>query len=104
MYLPLFITVNAVIFLAPISCFDEHLAEDSRMNRLQDSFYIWKTICSSEVLAHVQLVLLLNKCDLLEKKLRDGKVLVKNYVPSFKDRSNDYKTVAYCELFLTYIL
>ncbi|KAL5495940.1 hypothetical protein ACEPAI_1404 [Sanghuangporus weigelae] len=85
--------VNAIIFLAPINCFDEKLAEDRRVNRLEDSFLLWKAVCSSKLLAKTQLVLFLNKCDLLDKKLRSG-VQVKDYVPSFGDRSNTLGTVA----------
>lgn len=93
--------VNAIIFLAPINCFDEKLAEDRRVNRLEDSFLLWKAVCSSKLLAKTQLVLFLNKCDLLDKKLRAG-VQVKDYVPSFGDRSNTLGTVAKCECILTF--
>lgn len=54
---PYFDDINALIFLAPISCFDERLAEDRRVNRLQDSLLIWKAVCSSQLLAKVQLIL-----------------------------------------------
>lgn len=33
---------------------------------------LWKAVCSSKVLANVDLVLFLNKCDILEKKLNAG--------------------------------
>ncbi len=42
---------NAILFLAPISCFDELLAEDRRVNRLEDSFLLWKGIIQSKLLA-----------------------------------------------------
>ncbi|KAH8092195.1 G-protein alpha subunit [Cristinia sonorae] len=90
---PYFDDCDAIIFLAPISCFDEKLAEDKRVNRLEDSYTLWKTICSSKLLAKAQIILFLNKCDLLEKKLRAG-VQVKDYVPSFGKRKNDAQTVS----------
>ncbi|PSR73028.1 hypothetical protein PHLCEN_2v11132 [Hermanssonia centrifuga] len=92
-WFPYFDDCNAIIFLAPISCFDEKLAEDRRVNRLEDSYSLWKMICSSKLLSHAQIILFLNKCDLLEKKLLGG-VRVKDYVPSFGERSNDAKTAA----------
>ena len=49
--------VDAIIFLAPISCFDERLAEDARVNRLADSMRLWKAVCASRLLARVQLIL-----------------------------------------------
>lgn len=33
---------------------------------------LWKSVCSNKLLANVDLVLFLNKCDILERKLRDG--------------------------------
>ena len=42
---------HAILFLAPISCFDELLAEDRRVNRLEDSFLLWKGIVQSKLLA-----------------------------------------------------
>ncbi|KAH9924391.1 guanine nucleotide binding protein, alpha subunit [Fomitopsis serialis] len=90
---PYFDDINALIFLAPISCFDERLAEDRRVNRLQDSLLIWKAVCSSPLLAKVQLILFLNKCDLLEKKLQRG-VQISQYVTSYGNRPNEAKAVA----------
>ncbi|PCH43955.1 G-alpha-domain-containing protein [Wolfiporia cocos MD-104 SS10] len=90
---PYFDDINAIIFLAPISCFDERLAEDRRVNRLQDSLLLWKAVCSSKLLRNVQLILFLNKCDLLQKKISRG-VRVANSVPSYGDRPNDARSVA----------
>ena len=58
---------------------------------------LWKMICSNKLLAKVELVLFLNKCDILDKKLKSGVRLAK-YVRSFQDRSNDSETVPKCEL------
>ncbi|RPD63760.1 G-alpha-domain-containing protein [Lentinus tigrinus ALCF2SS1-6] len=90
---PYFDDINAIIFLAPISCFDEQLAEDRRVNRLQDSVLLWKAVCSTKLLAKVQLILFLNKCDLLQKKLARG-VRVVDYIPTYGDRPNDAPNVA----------
>ena len=40
-----------------MSCFDQRLAEDASVNRLEDSLIIWKYICSSKLLANLQLIL-----------------------------------------------
>lgn len=57
---------------------------------------LWQTLCSLQMLAKTQIILFLNKCDLLEQKLRAG-VKVRTHVPSFGDRSNDVDTVKKCE-------
>ncbi|KIK66216.1 hypothetical protein GYMLUDRAFT_928059 [Collybiopsis luxurians FD-317 M1] len=88
---PYFDDVNAIIFLAPISCFDEKLVEDRRVNRLEDSFLLWKSICACKLLSRTQLILFLNKCDLLQAKLQRG-VRIRDSVPSFGDRRNDIST------------
>jgi guanine nucleotide-binding protein alpha-1 subunit len=63
-WFPFFDDCDAIIFLAPISCFDEKLAEDRRVNRLEDSYQLWKMICSNKMLQKAQIILFLNKCDL----------------------------------------
>jgi hypothetical protein len=46
---PFFDDVHALIFLAPISAFDQVLAEDPRVNRMEDSLLLWKSIVSNKV-------------------------------------------------------
>ncbi|KAF8958910.1 guanine nucleotide binding protein, alpha subunit [Flammula alnicola] len=89
-WVPYFDNIQAIIF--PVSCFDERLSEDSKVNRLEDSFLLWRKICSSKLLAKATMILFLNKCDLLKRKLKSG-VQVKTYLPSFGSRSNDVGTV-----------
>ena len=36
------------------------------MNRLEDSLVLWKSVVSNKLLANVNIVLFLNKCDLLQ--------------------------------------
>ncbi|KIK81720.1 hypothetical protein PAXRUDRAFT_15081 [Paxillus rubicundulus Ve08.2h10] len=91
-WLPYFDQVNAIIFLAPISCFDERLQEDPRVNRLEDSFILWKAICSSKLLSRTTLIIFLNKIDLLEKKIESG-IMVNRYLPSYADRPNETTSV-----------
>ncbi|KZT24198.1 G-alpha-domain-containing protein [Neolentinus lepideus HHB14362 ss-1] len=93
---PFFDDVNAIIFLAPISCFDESLVEDRRVNRLDDSLLLWKGLCSCPLLTNVQLIIFLNKYDLLERKLSPsgGGVYAADYIPGYGNRPNDAQSVA----------
>ncbi|KDR85504.1 hypothetical protein GALMADRAFT_234415 [Galerina marginata CBS 339.88] len=90
---PYFEDVNAIIFLAPISVFDQVLTEDPRVNRLEDSLLLWKSVVSNKLLANVNIVLFLNKCDLLQAKL-DAGVRLNHHMISYGDRPNDYDSVS----------
>jgi len=92
---PYFMDVNAIIFLAPISVFDEMIEGEKGLNRLEDSIKFWTTICRSKLLAKVQLILWLNKCDILERKLARG-VLIRQYISTYGDRANDMPTASKC--------
>lgn len=106
--------MDAIIFLAPISAFDQVLTEDPKVNRLvrpfylvkiyriksrtplqEDSVLLWKGICQNKLLAKVDLVLFLNKCDILQRKLESG-IRLARYVKSYDDRSNDIESASKC--------
>ena len=95
------IIVNAIIFLAPISAFDQTLAEDPKVNRLEDSMLLWKSVVSNKLLENVNIILFLDKCDLLRVKLEAG-VLLAYHMVSYGERSNDYDPVSHCEFLLLY--
>jgi len=90
---PYFDDVTAIIFLAPISAFDQVLTEDPRVNRLEDSLLLWKSVISNKLLANVSIILFLNKCDLLQAKLESG-VRLNHHMINYGDRSNDYESVS----------
>ncbi|KAJ7590518.1 guanine nucleotide binding protein, alpha subunit [Mycena floridula] len=90
-WLPYFEGVNAIIFLAPISCFDEQLLEDDSVNRVEDSLLLWRAIISSKLLVSTTMIVFLNKCDLLKKKIKSG-IQIRKYLPSYGERPNDPST------------
>jgi len=91
-WVPYFDDASAIIFLAPISAFDQYLDEDARINRIDDSLQLFTTICSNPLLKKVHLVLFLNKTDLLKTKI-DAGIRVKRYITSYGDRPNTYDEV-----------
>ncbi|KAJ7718026.1 guanine nucleotide binding protein, alpha subunit [Mycena maculata] len=100
---PYFDDMDAIIFLAPLSCFDQVLAEDETVNRLEDSILLWKAIVSSPLLKETSLILFLNKCDILRAKLRSGQQFGE-YVVSYGDKPNDFEhTSAYMKKKFTMI-
>ncbi|KAH6914231.1 guanine nucleotide-binding protein alpha-4 subunit [Coprinopsis sp. MPI-PUGE-AT-0042] len=88
---PFFDNMDAIIFLAPLSGFDEVLSEDPTVNRLEDSVTLWKKIISNQLLKTAQTVLFLNKTDIFKAKLAAG-ILFGHYVVSYGlDKPNDYE-------------
>ncbi|CDR98780.1 hypothetical protein [Sporisorium scitamineum] len=72
--------VESIIFLAPLSAFDQPLVEEPSTNRLADTFTLFSQIVTNPLLQHASMILFLNKIDLLEKKLRQG-VKLQKYWP-----------------------
>ncbi|KAG7443309.1 guanine nucleotide binding protein, alpha subunit [Guyanagaster necrorhizus] len=67
--------------------------DDRRVNRLEDSYMLWKSVCACKLLSQTQIILFLNKCDLLQAKLaRDVKI--RDFVPSYGDRGNNLTTAS----------
>ncbi|KAJ7128078.1 guanine nucleotide binding protein, alpha subunit [Mycena filopes] len=90
---PYFQDMSAILFLAPISAFDQVLAEEPRVNRLADSVNLWTTIVSNKLLADTNVILFLNKIDIMKSKLESGIKLV-NYVNSYAKRPNDLENAS----------
>ena len=90
------------------------------MNRLKDSFLLWKSIVGSKLLQNATVIrtslplilttlprevhgnvvahataVFMNKCDLLEKKLKAG-VKVNKYIPRYGERENSMPIFARC--------
>jgi G-protein alpha subunit len=114
-WVPFFDDMDAIIFLAPISCFDQCLAEDPTVNRLaricfsisnimithplqsqEDSVLLWRSVVSNPLLKKTNLILFLNKCDILRDKLAAG-VKLSHYVVSYGNRPNDFETASNCK-------
>jgi len=91
-WLPYFDDVNMLLFIAPVSAFNQTLTEDRSVNRLWDSFLLWKSLCLHKLLKKATFVLLLNKYDLLDAKLRSG-IQFRQFVTSYKDRPNKTEDV-----------
>lgn len=98
-------------------------SQDPRVNRLEDCLLLWITLISNKLLADVNIVLFLNKCDLLQvrslmsnfpfvfhliiaktqAKLNAG-VRLKDHMISYGDRLNDYDSVSKCRQYLHLML
>jgi len=66
-----FENVNAIIFLAAISEYDQKLVEDEEVNRMQEAFTLFDSICTSRWFSKTSIILFLNKMDIFEEKIYD---------------------------------
>ncbi|KAK7028674.1 guanine nucleotide binding protein, alpha subunit [Favolaschia claudopus] len=90
---PYFDDMDAIIFVVPISAFDQVLAEDHNVNRLADSIELWTSIVANKLLQNSNMILLLNKIDILQAKLASG-IRFADHFPSYGLRPNDYDSVS----------
>ncbi|KAI8067942.1 guanine nucleotide-binding protein subunit alpha [Gongronella butleri] len=64
-----FENVTAIVFLVAVSEYDQTLAEDSKVNRLQEALTLFDSICNSKWFVKTSIILFLNKIDLFADKL-----------------------------------
>ncbi|KAF8340310.1 guanine nucleotide binding protein, alpha subunit, partial [Cantharellus anzutake] len=91
-WIPYFDNATAIIFLCPVSAFDQWLDEDPTTNRIEDSMKLFSIVCSSPLLKRTHIVLFLNKIDILKEKLKNG-AKVRKSIPTYGNRENDVDTV-----------
>ena len=75
------VSYTSILFLASSSEFDQALLEDRRTNRLAESLNIFEVIVNNKALISFSIILFLNKCDLLEEKIKRSNI--RHWFPSF---------------------
>lgn len=61
----------------------------------EDSIHLWKEVCANPLLARANIILFLNKMDILESTL-DAGMRVQTYVPTYGSNPNDMDHVVKC--------
>ncbi|CAD5222644.1 unnamed protein product [Bursaphelenchus okinawaensis] len=74
--------VNAIIFIAAISEYDQVLFEDETTNRMIESMRLFESICNSRWFINTSMILFLNKKDLFMDKIQ--KTSIKIAFPEYK--------------------
>eukprot|EP01084_Bolivina_argentea_P262813 444595_1 len=97
-------SVSVVIFVASLSHYNEHLWEDTlhrwwfedKANCMDDSIELFQKIVNLEALKDATMILLLNKKDLFEEKIKSIPITVCNSLMEFEGDTTDYdETMAY---------
>uniref|UniRef100_A0A914KG30 Uncharacterized protein n=1 Tax=Meloidogyne incognita TaxID=6306 RepID=A0A914KG30_MELIC len=69
-WIHVFDDVNAIIFVAAISEYDQRVREDNRTNRLMEAIELFHNVANSMYFAKSTMILFLNKKDLFEEKIK----------------------------------
>lgn len=64
-----FDNVDAVIFVAALSEFDQALAEAKRTNRMVEALELFRSVCNNRAFANTSIMLFLNKKDIFAEKI-----------------------------------
>ena len=74
--------MKAIIFVTSLAGYDQVLKEDEKVNRMSDAIELFKSLIDNELLKRINFILLLNKLDLFQEKLKISAVV--DYFPDYK--------------------
>ena len=83
--------VFILIFLTAISEYDQVIDEDKTTNRIKESLTLFNTILNYPFFMDKDVIVFLNKTDLLKEKIEKGKSLVSEHFPEYT--GNDHNVV-----------
>jgi GTPase SAR1 family protein len=72
-----FDSVDAVIFVAALSEFDQSLAESRRTNRMSEALELFRSVCNNRAFANTSIMLFLNKKDVFAEKIMYSDIVQK---------------------------
>ncbi|KAJ3215021.1 hypothetical protein HK099_006563 [Clydaea vesicula] len=90
---PYFDEVNAIIFVAALSSFNEVMEEDDSTNRMVDCISLFKAIVNNPLLTKAPIILFFNKNDLFKEKLKTYKLV--NYFSDYKEQQTEKSAVSF---------
>ncbi|XP_047541306.1 guanine nucleotide-binding protein G(f) subunit alpha [Vanessa atalanta] len=81
-WIQVFEGIHAIWFVVACSDFDQKLREDNAQNRLQESLVLFEDVWQSRFLIEAGLIVFLNKQDLLQNKISQGRSIAP-YFPQY---------------------
>jgi GTPase SAR1 family protein len=82
--------VNAIIYVAALSEYDQQLFEDSSCNRMVESLTLFGEMCNSRWFERTDMILFLNKCDLFAEKIKKVSIASIKEFSDFDGQAFDY--------------
>ncbi|KAJ3364857.1 hypothetical protein HDU91_002421 [Kappamyces sp. JEL0680] len=74
--------VNSILYVAPLSAYDQTMLEEIGVNRMVDSIVLFGDMVNHPLLKNKFFILFLNKKDLYEKKIKNSHIV--DYFPQYK--------------------
>ncbi|KAF9425659.1 guanine nucleotide-binding protein subunit alpha [Entomortierella beljakovae] len=93
-YSPYFDDVNAIIFMAALSAYDQNCEDDPKLNRLQECLVLFNEIANHKLFGMTSMILFLNKIDVFQRKLEQGS-LVSKYFPEYRGPNDYFSTTVF---------
>ena len=85
--------VFILIFLTAISEYDQVIDEDKTTNRIEESLKLFNTILNYPVFMDKDVIVFLNKNDLLEQKIQERRSLLSDHFPEFTGDNHNVNEV-----------
>ncbi|ORY36852.1 guanine nucleotide binding protein, alpha subunit [Rhizoclosmatium globosum] len=89
---PYFDNAQAIIFVVAVGAFDQVCLEDSETNRLVESMNLFGSVCNHPLFKSTDMILFLNKIDILKEKL-EKKKQVSTYFSGYSG-DNSFESVS----------
>jgi GTPase SAR1 family protein len=83
--------VNAIIYVAALSEYDQNLFEDASCNRMVEALTLFGEMCNSKWFEKTDMILYLNKRDLFEEKIQKVGIASIKEFSEYEGPANDYE-------------
>ncbi|KAF9101555.1 guanine nucleotide-binding protein subunit alpha [Mortierella sp. AM989] len=91
---PYFDDVNAIIFMAALSAYDQPCEDDPKLNRLQECLTLFNDIANHKLFGLTSMILFLNKIDVFQRKLEAGSLVSKHF-PEYRGPNDYFSTTVF---------
>lgn len=85
-----FDSVDAVIFVAALSEFDQSMAEAKHTNRMSEAIELFRSICNNRAFADTSIMLFLNKKDIFAEKINYSDIASQNAFSDYAGPTKDF--------------
>mmetsp|Transcript_6684 Transcript_6684/g.14620 ORF Transcript_6684/g.14620 Transcript_6684/m.14620 type:complete len:418 (+) Transcript_6684:117-1370(+) len=82
--------VDAVIFVAALSEYDQTLAEAKRTNRMVEALELFRSVCNNRAFADTSIMLFLNKKDIFAEKIHTSDIVAQRPFSDYAGPAQDF--------------